>query len=525
MRADHRLPACLLLIAAITVASAGLVPGSAQAAAATAVSVSSTAVITVFSEDGDLIASGSQQEFDASNATITGSATSHELDLTASGGTSGNTFSFDIAPPRGHVFAAGEYLNVQQTTVRQAGHPGLDITSTYESCSSDTGSFEVRAIAMSGTAIRSLDLLYEQHCDGAVGALFGEIRFGKPLSGTAFVTSQSITWPEVTPDYIGTQVLVPVRNLSASPVQVGSVTITGSEPASFVDGNDQCSGVLLAPVTGWCYVSLGFTPSGAGPRTAMLSVPLGSTTQHVQLDGTTSGDDFSLAMVSDAGDYIGQGQSYLYTPSNATFSAWGGPTGLTTDVNAGVGNAWTVDLYPASGTVLEPGVFGSATRYPFNGAGNGLSVTGQSRGCNMVTGSFTVQKAVFSQVDSAPEQFIATFVQHCEGAVPALNGTITFGTDPTPPPRVAGLAESSTGGSARVSWRAAGSGAAYTVVRLQPAGALHPAPFTGTAVYSGSGTSATISGLVKGSRYLITAFDIDAFGDVGAVATLTFSAA
>jgi len=524
MRPNHRLPACLLLVGALTAAGVGLVPSAARAAASTAASLSSTAVITGFSEQGDTIGGGSTQEFDPSNATITGSATGHELDIMASGGNSGNTFSFDIAPPRGAVFAAGEYLNVQQTPVRRGSHPGLDITSINETCSSDTGSFEVRAITYAGTTLRSIDLLYEQHCNGAVGALFGEIRFGKPVSGTVLVTSQSITWPEMTPDYIGTQVYVPVRNLSSSAVQVGSVTIIGSDPTAFVDGNDQCSGVLLAPVTGWCYVSLGFTPSGAGPQTAMLSLPLGSTAQHIQLDGTTTGDDFSLTMASDPGDFVGQGQTYSYTPSNATMSAWGGANGLAIDVDAGVGSLWTVDLYPATGAALKPGVFASATRYPFNGAGNGLSVYGEGRGCNIVTGSFSVQKAVFSQVDGAPEQFAATFSQHCEAATPALNGTITFGSAPKAPPRIASLAEASTAGSARVTWKAPGSGTAYTVVRVQPAGALNPAPFTGTPVYSGSGTSATVTGLVKGSRYLLTAFAVDAFGDVGAAATLSFTA-
>jgi hypothetical protein len=524
MRPSTRVRKSLLMMAVVATAGGGLAEGSGQAAAATLQSPFSTMVITAFSATGDLIAEGSQAEFDSSNAVITGSVAGDELDLTASGGTLGNTFSFDIAPPHGAVFAAGEYLSVQQTPSRQAGHPGLNITSINHSCSTDTGSFEVREIAHSGKAVSSLDLLYEQHCNGDAAALFGEIRFGEPLTGAVFVASQSITWPDVTPDTALTEVLVPVRNLSTAPVQVGSVTIVGSDPTSFVDGNDQCSGVVLAPLTGWCYVSLGFIPLGAGPQTAMLSVPLGSRTEYVQLDGTTSGDQFSLSMTSRPGDFVGQGQKYLYTPANATMALWGGPTGLAIDVNAGVGNLWTVDLYPETGAVLKPGVFANATRYPFNGSGNGLSVYGQSRGCNTVTGSFTVQQAVFSPVDAAPEHFVATFVQHCEGAAPALKGTITYGSDVTPPP-VSHLATVTSARSARLTWKNPGSGSAYTVVRVQPAGALNPAPFTGTAVYSGAGNTATIGGIVKGSRYLISAFTIDVYGDVSAVTTLTFTAA
>jgi hypothetical protein len=202
----------------------------------------------------------------------------------------------------------------------------------------------------------------------------------------------------------------------------------------------------------------------------MLSVPLGSLTEYVQLDGTTSGDQFSLAMTSRPGDFVGQGQKYLYTPANATMALWGGPTGLVIDINAGVGNLWTVDLYPATGEVLKPGVFANATRWPFNGSGNGLSVYGQSRGCNTVTGSFTVQQAVFSPVDDAPEQLAATFVQHCEGAAPALKGTITYGTDVTPSP-VTHLTEVTTASSAHLTWKNPRSDAVYTVVRASGRGA------------------------------------------------------
>jgi hypothetical protein len=522
MRPSTRVRKSLLMIAVVATAGGGLAEGSGRAAASKLQSPFSTMVVTAFSETGDLIAEGSQAEFDSSNAVITGGVAGDELDITASGGTLGNTLLFDIAPPHGAVFAAGEYLSVQQTPSRQARHPGLNITSINESCSTDTGSFEVREIAYSGKAISSLDLLYEQHCNGAAAALFGEIRFGEPLTDTVFVASRSITWPAVTPDTALTQVLVPVRNLSTAPVQVGSVTIVGSDPTSFVDGNDQCSGVVLAPLTGWCYVSLGFIPLGAGPQTAMLSVPLGSRMEYVQLDGTTSGDQFSLSMTSRPGDFVGQGRTYLYTPANATMALWGGPTGLAIDVDAGAGNLWTVDLYPGTGKVLKPGVFANATRYPFNGSGNGLSVYGQSRGCNTVKGSFTVQQALFSRVDDAPEHFAATFIQHCEGAAPALKGTITYGSDVTPAP-VSHLAEVTSAGSARLTWKDP-SGSAYTVVRVQPAGALNPAPFTGTAVYSGAGNTATTGGLVKGSRYLITAFTIDVYGDVGVAATLMVTA-
>ena len=72
------------------------------------------------------------------------------------------------------------------------------------------------------------------------------------------------------------------------------------------------------------------------------------------------------------------------------------------------------------GDVLAPGTYSNAARYPFNGTSPGLSVIGNGRGCNTITGSFTVTEIGFSPVDGSLASFGVTFTQHCEGAAPAL---------------------------------------------------------------------------------------------------------
>lgn len=56
----------------------------------------------------------------------------------------------------------------------------------------------------------------------------------------------------------------------------------------------------------------------------------------------------------------------------------------------------------------------------------------------------------------------------------------------------------------------------YTMLRVQQttANSANAQPFSGTPVYSGTGTSATISGLTQGVSYTISAFTVDAYGDV-----------
>ena len=55
----------------------------------------------------------------------------------------------------------------------------------------------------------------------------------------------------------------------------------------------------------------------------------------------------------------------------------------------------------------------------------GLSVFGDGRGCNTLTGSFTIL-GISSDAAGNVTALAATFEQHCEGAAPALRGTIHF---------------------------------------------------------------------------------------------------
>jgi hypothetical protein len=81
---------------------------------------------------------------------------------------------------------------------------------------------------------------------------------------------------------------------------------------------------------------------------------------------------------------------------------------------------------------LVPGTYTEAHRWPFNGMGPGLDVNGFGQGCNELTGSFTITKAVFGP-GGYVQAFNATFVQHCEGAAPALRGEIRISNPPAPP--------------------------------------------------------------------------------------------
>lgn len=138
----------------------------------------------------------------------------------------------------------------------------------------------------------------------------------------------------------------------------------------------------------------------------------------------------SLTLNSDPGDFIGGGQSLFLTPADGTFSA-------TTNFDSGVSvslfgpvHFWFLDFAAAGDVPLTVGTYTGATRFPFQAFSQpGLSVDGDGRGCNTLTGSFTVVEINYG-ASGGVNSFDALFEQHCEGATPALRGEIRFNAHP-----------------------------------------------------------------------------------------------
>jgi hypothetical protein len=172
--------------------------------------------------------------------------------------------------------------------------------------------------------------------------------------------------------------------------------------------------------------------------TAAVGGLLVAGTAHAQTVATGS-----LSFSGNPGDYISQGKSYSYSTSHGDALDVSSSTGSTVSisVNAYNGDWWTLDFdapgtpdrpVPGQPAVLAPGTYTGAHRYPFNGNGPGLDLSGEGRGCNELTGSFTIIKAVFGPQGHV-QTFDATFEQHCEGGSPAARGEIHISNPPSPP--------------------------------------------------------------------------------------------
>jgi len=159
-----------------------------------------------------------------------------------------------------------------------------------------------------------------------------------------------------------------------------------------------------------------------------------------------------LTLQSQPGDFIGLGGTFdiTYTPTNSTFFFTeirksigpfpGSPAevGFQVGTPAGAGSEITLALLffgtDQLGIPIQPGPYPNAERADFASPGHpGLDVSFQHRGCNEVTGSFTINHFTFSGPTIFPrtiQTFGTTFEQHCEGAEPALFGSFTYDAAP-----------------------------------------------------------------------------------------------
>ena len=138
---------------------------------------------------------------------------------------------------------------------------------------------------------------------------------------------------------------------------------------------------------------------------------------------------------SETGDSIGQGQRQTFTAADGTFTAErnldNGVSIVFTENNTNT--RWSLDFAASNDAELAPGAYEGATRYPFQAQTEpGLSVSGDGRGCNTLTGRFDVRGVVYGTGNEIL-QFAADFEQHCEGRTPALFGSVRFNSSVSSP--------------------------------------------------------------------------------------------
>jgi hypothetical protein len=217
-----------------------------------------------------------------------------------------------------------------------------------------------------------------------------------------------------------------------------TLTATGPTPISgagqVASGPGFLAGTYTLSETG----PAGYTP---GPWTCTGGAQSGSQITLAPADSAVceiTNDDVpippnTVRLQSDPGDFVGAGRNYEYTQANAVLTVTASGGHLTVGIRGDEG--WTGDFQvPNTLSRLEPGTYTGLRRWPFHDpAVGGLSWFGEGRGCNTLTGSFTITAVTYA--DDVLTAIDLTFEQHCEGGTPALRGSIQWDArDQTQPP-------------------------------------------------------------------------------------------
>jgi hypothetical protein len=172
-----------------------------------------------------------------------------------------------------------------------------------------------------------------------------------------------------------------------------------------------------------------------------------------------------LSLNSQPGDYIGQGFQQTLTSADGVFM-------IRRNFDNGVRiffvgsqplRFWGLDFGAPGNADLATGVYEGATRFSSPSA-PGLDVSGDGRGCNMITGRFEVLEITYGPGADEVQSFAADFEQHCEGGLSALFGSFRFTAGAPAAPTGVHLSRVKSAG-VTLTWSAAATATSYTIRR------------------------------------------------------------
>lgn len=365
--------------------------------------------LTLASSPGDYIGSGITQRLTSDDGIFTASCGTNTVAVALD---AGDYWRLNFANVAGQPVVPEVYEDATRYPFNSPLKPGLDVSGAGRGCNQLFGRFVVREmICLPGNVVEKLAIDAEQHCENPNSP---------PLRAYLRINSSV---PEI----------VPQPTASAGPDQSVTegdlVTLDGSH--SFAP-----DGIVSAV---WQVVSgpaINLSDSTAmRPSFVAPDVAPGGTTVVLELRVTGSGGQVdanrvtifirdnsdprsSLVLVSHPGDYIGGGMTRTASDLDNLFST----TCSTSQLHVGIdGDAWwDVHLAAADGGPLTTGTYEGATRWPFqNSAVPGLDVSGDGRGCNMLSGRFVISE-IACATDGKLQKLAVDAEQHCEGAAAPL---------------------------------------------------------------------------------------------------------
>jgi uncharacterized repeat protein (TIGR01451 family) len=135
---------------------------------------------------------------------------------------------------------AGQPLTAENAYTNIARYPfngsqfGMTITHGSSACNQDTGYFTIRQLTFGADdSVTSLDVIFEQHCEGGVPALHGELAINATgVSSAALVPDTWLT--ETESQSSAGNVTYTASVFNSGPVDSAPVTFTQSVPSGSV---------------------------------------------------------------------------------------------------------------------------------------------------------------------------------------------------------------------------------------------------------------------------------------------------
>ena len=426
---------------------------------------------------------------------------------------------FEIAAPPGKKLRPGYYWFAQRAPFRDKGRPGIDIQMGSRGCNQIDGWFDVKYIEFDRAGhVERARVTFAQHCEGALDALYGELRIGRgATSHDMAVLPDRVPWPDTEVGATSWYYPVYVVPIEGG-IQVENAVRRGPHRSDFTEDSNSCTEVTLRPGTG-CAVILRFTPKAGGPRSSRLVIKRQGRDLRAVLEGLAIAGHSRLVMESEDDDYVGQGRTYQFDSAEGdTFYSWRTRYGVETWVDTSEGSVWLLDFI-RTGDLQKGATYDDARRTGFDPAYPQMDVSGEQRGCNELTGEYTVNDLGL-RPRGLRHYYSITFEQYCDGNDSPLRGTIDFRmptgeTDPPSPPDNVRIRRARRG--TEVSWQPSPSDdITYYWMRYFTTGKVKASVLSGYAGYVGSMTSTTIRGArVRG----VSVFAIDEAGNISEAAT------
>ena len=165
----------------------------------------------------------------------------------------------DIAAPAGQQLEPGTYEDAQRAAFRTAGYPGLDVYGDGRGCNVVDGRFVVDEATYDGSGnLLSLAVRFEEHCEGAAPALFGDLLY----NATASLWDRTVSGNSLdfTAEHIQT---LTITNNGPGNDTVQGLSITGSSAPEFSIEGHPCAAPLGPGAD--CQVTIDFTPDVNDP--------------------------------------------------------------------------------------------------------------------------------------------------------------------------------------------------------------------------------------------------------------------